>query len=71
MNEVATLAVTNESLSIFNLIIHASLLVQIVMLILVAASLVSWIFIFNKASTFKNLREEADQFELEFLSRKG
>jgi len=71
MNEAASLAVTNESLSIFNLIIHASLLVQIVLLILVTASVVSWIFIFNKASTFKNLREEADQFELEFLSRKG
>ena len=38
MNEAATLTVTNESLSIFNLIIHASLLVQIVLLILVAAS---------------------------------
>ena len=42
MNEAATLAVTNDSLSIFNLIIHASMLVQIVLLILVAASLASW-----------------------------
>ncbi len=68
MNEAATLAVTNESLSIFNLIIHASLLVQIVLLILVAASLASWTLIFTKASTFKNLREEVDRFENEFWS---
>ena len=68
MNEAATLAVTNESLSIFNLIIHASLLVQIVLLILVAASLASWTLIFTKASTFKNLREEVDRFENDFWS---
>ena len=68
MNEVATLAVTNESLSIFNLIIHASFLVQIVMLILVVASVASWTLIFTKASTFKNLREEVDRFENDFWS---
>ena len=68
MNEAATLAVANESLSIISLIIHASLLVQIVMLILVVASLASWIFIFTKASSFKSLREEADRFDLEFVS---
>ena len=68
MNEAATLAVTNESLSIFNLIIHASFLVQIVLLILVAASLASWTLIFTKASTFKNLRAEVDRFENDFWS---
>ena len=68
MNEAVTLAVTNESLSIINLIIHASLLVQIVLLILVAASLASWTLIFTKASTFKNLRAEVDRFENDFWS---
>ena len=68
MNEAATLAVSNESLSIFNLIIHASLLVQIVMLILVVASVASWTLIFTKASTFKTLREEVDRFENDFWS---
>jgi biopolymer transport protein TolQ len=68
MNEAATLAVSNESLSIFHLIIHASLLVQIVMLILVVASVASWTLIFTKASTFKNLREEVDRFENDFWS---
>ncbi len=68
MNEAQSLVVTNESLSILDLIFHASLLVQIVMLILVAASLVSWTLIFTKASTFKNLRAEADRFENDFWS---
>ena len=68
MNETASLAVTNESLSIIELIIHASLLVQIVLLILVAASLASWTLIFTKASTFKKLREEVDRFENDFWS---
>jgi len=68
MNEAATLAVTNDSLSIFNLIIHASFLVQIVLLILVVASLASWTLIFTKASTFKNLRAEVDRFENDFWS---
>ena len=68
MNEAVTLAVTNESLSIINLIIHASLLVQIVLLILVAASLASWTLIFTKASTFKNLRAEVARFENDFWS---
>ena len=68
MNEAATLAVSNESLSIFNLIIHASLLLQVVLLILVVASVASWTLIFTKASTFKNLREEVDRFENDFWS---
>ena len=53
MNEAVKIAVSNESLSILDLILQASLLVQIVMLILVAASLVSWTVIFTKASMLK------------------
>ena len=68
MNEAVTLAVNNESFSIIYLIIHASVLVQIVLLILVAASLASWTLIFTKASTFKNLRAEVDRFESDFWS---
>ena len=68
MNEAVTLAVNNESFSIIYLIIHASVLVQIVLLILVAASLASWTLIFTKASTFKNLRAEVDRFENDFWS---
>ena len=47
MNEAVKIAVSNESLSILDLILQASLLVQLVMLILVAASLVSWTVIFT------------------------
>ena len=68
MNEAVKIAVSNESLSILDLILQASLLVQIVMLILVAASLVSWTVIFTKASMLKRLRQEADDFEADFWS---
>ena len=68
MNEAVKIAVSNESLSILDLILQASLLVQLVMLILVAASLVSWTVIFTKANTLKRLRQEADDFEAEFWS---
>ena len=68
MNEAVTLVVTNESLSIIDLIIHASLLVKMVMLILVVASLVSWTLIFTKASTFKRLRKEVDNFDEVYYS---
>ena len=58
MNEAVKIAVSNESLSILDLILQASLLVQLVMLILVAASLVSWTVIFSKANTLKRLRRD-------------
>ena len=66
MNE--NIEITSESLSIFNLMVQASLLVQVVMLILIAASLVSWVVIFSKASLLKSLRAEADRFENDFWS---
>ena len=70
MNETSTLTVANDSLSMFDLIIHASLLVQLVMLILVVASVVSWTLIFTKASAFKKLRQEADRFDEIYYSGK-
>ena len=63
MNETSTLIIANESLSLLDLIIDASLLVQLVMLILVLASVLSWTVIFSKASAFKKLRQEADRFD--------
>ena len=70
MNETSTLTVANDSLSMFDLIIHASLLVQLVMIILVVASLVSWTLIFTKAAAFKKLRQEADRFDEIYYSGK-
>jgi biopolymer transport protein TolQ len=54
--------------SIIDLILNASLLVQLVMLILVIASVVSWTMIINKYVLLKRAREEADTFEEQFWS---
>ena len=68
MSEQVMLSVSNESLSILELVLQASLLVQLVMAVLVLASLVSWTVIFHKTQIFKRLRHEADDFEAEFWS---
>ena len=68
MSEAVKLAVTSDTMSILDLILQASLLVQIVMAILVIASVVSWTVIFTKSATLKKLRVEADDFEADFWS---
>jgi biopolymer transport protein TolQ len=55
-------------LSFLHLILNASLLVQLVMLILVIASLVSWSMIFNKRVVLNRAKNAADQFEDRFWS---
>jgi biopolymer transport protein TolQ len=55
-------------LSIYSLITGASLLVQLVILLLLAASLVSWTMIVSKWQVIKDAREAADQFEDQFWS---
>ncbi len=55
-------------LSIIHLVINASLIVQLVMLLLLAVSLVSWTRIFQKARMMKLARVEADKFEDRFWS---
>ena len=55
-------------LSIFRLIINASIVVQLVMLLLVGVSVFSWTLIFVKARTFTRARAAADQFERRFWS---
>ena len=56
------------NLSFIQLILHASVVVQLVMLILFLASLVSWTMIFKKQATLKAARKEADLFEERFWS---
>ncbi len=68
MENAVEINVHADSLSIIELIANASVLVQLVMLILLAASLVSWTMIFNKWTSFRNLREASDAFESEFWS---
>jgi len=58
---------TND-LSIFYLITQASLVVQLVMLILLAASVLSWTFILAKRKELRATIQLTDQFENEFWS---
>ena len=44
---------SNEGLALISILIHASLVVQLVMLLLLAASLVSWTMIFRKRATLR------------------
>jgi len=55
-------------LNYLELILHASLPVQIVMLLLVAASVLSWFIIFGKSKAFHSATAEADSFENRFWS---
>ena len=60
----------NEPISIFYLILNASLVVQIVMAILVGASFISWVMIFQKGFALSAIRNQALHFEDEFWSGK-
>jgi biopolymer transport protein TolQ len=55
-------------LSIYHLIAGASLIVQLVMLVLLAASIVSWTVIVSKWTMIKDARTTADEFEERFWS---
>ena len=55
-------------LSVVQLVSEASVLVQIVMLVLLAASLASWYVIFRKRAALKRARRSADAFEESFWS---
>ena len=58
----------NEQLSVVDLILQASLVVQLVMLLLAGASVVSWAIIFRKRKLIGDARQEADRFENWFWS---
>ncbi len=55
-------------LSILSLITNASVLVQLVMLLLLIVSLMSWNIIFQKRKMLVKARERADEFEERFWS---
>ena len=55
-------------MSVISLITGASVLVQIVMLMLLLASVFSWYYIFLKVFTFRRANDLAEQFEKEFWS---
>jgi biopolymer transport protein TolQ len=56
------------SLNYIQLILHASLPVQVVMLLLIAASVMSWFIIFSKSKVFRIATNEANRFENRFWS---
>jgi len=58
----------NTDLSIFHLVTEASFVVQFVMLILVAASVTSWTFIFAKRKELNQAIAITDEFEEQFWS---
>jgi biopolymer transport protein TolQ len=55
-------------MSFFHLITGASLVVQLVMLLLLGVSMVSWTMIFRRRSVLKEARLAADEFEDRFWS---
>ena len=57
-----------SELSILDLVLHASLVVQLVLLTLVIASIVSWTMIFDRTWTLTRAHRAADAFEQRFWS---
>ncbi|MDB3937031.1 protein TolQ, partial [bacterium] len=57
-----------EQLSVFELIVNASLLVQLVMALLALASLVSWVMIFQRWVFLRRASIEVEDFEAHFWS---
>lgn len=55
-------------MSIWHLISHASLIVQFVMLVLVAASIYSWTIIFQRHALYKTAKDHANRFDEQFWS---
>ena len=60
----------NEPLSVLDLVLNASIVVQIVMALLAIASLVSWVMIFQRGFALSAIRIQATDFETEFWSGK-
>jgi biopolymer transport protein TolQ len=57
-----------QDLDIWTLILHASVVVKVVMLLLVAVSFMSWMFIFQKWFAIRRANSQTDKFEREFWS---
>jgi biopolymer transport protein TolQ len=57
-----------EKLSIFQLVADASFLVQMVMLALLVASVISWVMIFQRGFFLRQVQRDLDEFEDHFWS---
>ncbi len=62
------LTTSSDGVAILSMILHASLPVQLVLLLLVLASITSWTMIFRKWIVFKLAEREAERFEQRFWS---
>ena len=58
----------NQEMSMLQLVLHASWVVQLVMLLLVGVSIASWAAIFRKLFALKRVKALNDEFEKEFWS---
>jgi len=67
-NTAASGATGDPSLSVMELLLNASIPVQLVMLLLLIASLSSWFIIFRKKRLLDRAEKEADRFEERFWS---
>lgn len=66
--DAATVAASGNSLDLLELVLRASWPVQLIMLLLVVASITSWVIIFRKRALLRRAAREADQFEERFWS---
>lgn len=57
-----------DSMSMWSLVSNASLLVQLVMLSLLLASVISWVIIFQRSNTLGGAKKGLEQFEERFWS---
>jgi biopolymer transport protein TolQ len=65
---IADTTTASGGINYLQLVLHASLPVQVVVVLLVAASVLSWFVIFRKMSVFGRATDEADNFESRFWS---
>ncbi len=66
--DAANLAAAGSDLSIWGLFLQADILVKLVIIGLLFASIWVWAVVFEKWSTLRNVRREADAFEDKFWS---
>ena len=57
-----------EQLSLLDLVLHASITVQLVMAVLLGASMASWYMIIQRFIYYRNSTDESYQFEEKFWS---
>ncbi|PZQ25326.1 MAG: protein TolQ, partial [Stenotrophomonas acidaminiphila] len=64
----AAAATTHSGINYIDLMLKASLPVQLIVLLLLVGSVISWVIIFRKGRVFKTANRDADEFEGRFWS---